>query len=114
MAQLDRVQDPAIQRNFEQLQKNIKNENIAVDAKIGHVKMLTALLQDKTVGTTEVTIAHGLGTTPQFVTVTMKTAGTIRLSSAATRPTTALWYDAVNVYVIADAAARVADIIVHG
>lgn len=114
MAQLDRVQDPTIQRNFEQLQKNIKDQNIAADAKVRHSKILTAILQDKTVGTSEVTIAHGLGVTPYYVGITMKSAGTIRLSSATTRPTTALWYDAVNVYVIADAAARVADIVVHG
>jgi hypothetical protein len=113
MANLDHTGDFKLDRNFDQLQRNITNLNIAGGAGIEHTKLFTAVLADKTVGTTEVTIAHGMAATPQYITITMKTAGNIRLSSAATRPTTALWYDTVNVYVIADAAARVADIIVH-
>jgi hypothetical protein len=92
-----------------------KDRHIAGDAAIRHSKCFQAILLDKTVGTTEVAIPHGLGVTPVYApTITMKTAGQIRLSSSVARPTTALWYDAVNVYVVADAAARVADIIVHG
>lgn len=62
------------------------------------------LLAGNTVGTSEATIAHGLGYTPTEVRVTMTSAGTVWRSSAS---------DATNIYLTADLAGRTCDVSVR-
>lgn len=54
-------------------------------------------LGSQTVGTSQVTIAHGLGYAPGIVNVTMTSAGNVYLSAAS---------DATNIYLTADASSR--------
>lgn len=60
-------------------------------------------LGSQTVGTTQVTIAHGLPWTPREVRITMTSAGTIWQSAAA---------DGTNIYLTADNAGRTANVVV--
>jgi hypothetical protein len=107
-------------RDIAGLEAVMSDRHLTPDAKIKGSKLHVALLKDKTVGTSEAIVIHGLvdamGTaiSPWHVSLTMKTPGIIQLSSASTRSTSALWYDATNVYLVADAANRVCDLLVYG
>ena len=61
-------------------------------------------LHSVTVGTTQISVAHGLGYTPTQALISMSSPGIIYRSAAS---------DATNVYVTADAASRTADIYVR-
>lgn len=62
------------------------------------------VLSGQTVGTSQATIAHGLGYTPTIVIVTMTGAGQVWRSAAS---------DGTNVYLTADAAGRTCDVYVR-
>lgn len=69
------------------------------------VKLVTLkALGTQTVGTSQATIAHGLGYAPTVVQITMTGAGTIWKSSAS---------DATNIYLTADDAGRTAEVFVR-
>lgn len=103
----------SLRRNADSVEK-LKNFNIAPDANIAHSKMHVAVFYDQTIGTTEVILPHGLAAMPTRIAITQKTTGGIVvLSSAATRAAASKWYDTTNVYLIAGAAAQVADIAVY-
>ena len=58
-------------------------------------------LGSQTVGTSPVTVAHGLGYAPTVVVITMTSAGTIWKSAAS---------DATNITLTADSAGRTAEV----
>ena len=62
------------------------------------------LLPAVTVGTTQVTVAHGLGYAPAQVLISMTSPGNVYRSAAS---------DAVNIYLTADASSRSADVFVR-
>jgi hypothetical protein len=64
-------------------------------------KPLAKALGTQTIGTTQVTIAHGLNQAPNIVIVQMTSAGTIWQSTTA---------DATNIYLKADSAGRTCNV----
>lgn len=75
----------------------------ATASTLAYSNVLTALT-GKTIGTTQVTIAHGLGYTPTVLLILPTSAGQIWRSAAS---------DATNVYLTADAAGRTCDVYVR-
>lgn len=75
----------------------IDNNNIRSDAKVGSAKSNSFVSGTLTVGTTELSVPHGLKVTPRSVSITMKSAGAVYESRPANK---------THCYLTADAGAR--------
>ncbi|MBA3826888.1 MAG: hypothetical protein H0X24_23720 [Ktedonobacterales bacterium] len=102
MANTEITSDPQYQAKVLGQLLSATNQTAPLHGAAAVVTSTHPILSNRTVNGTQTTIAHGLGYTPKIYSIVMRSAGTIWYSAAA---------DATNIYLTADTAARVCDII---